>query len=75
MPARLRDIIRVLLEDYGLESQRPSRGSHWKIVDTATGRSYTVPAHNGPRTEIDDKYIRAMCRYFDIDYKDLKKKL
>jgi transcriptional regulator with XRE-family HTH domain len=38
-------------------------------------REALVPAHNGGRSEISDVYIRAACRFFNIDEKELRKKL
>jgi hypothetical protein len=29
-------------------------------------RPYTIPARNGPRTEVDWKYILGLCRNMDI---------
>jgi hypothetical protein len=65
MPARLRDIARVLRE-FGVRLERPKTGSHWKFV-AADGKVYPVPAHNAERTEISDQYIRGVCRAFGID--------
>jgi hypothetical protein len=73
MPARLRDIIRVL-EAYGIQVREPKSGSHWKAISETNG-TYPIPAHNGPKTEIADEYIRGLCRKFSIDPKEFKKKL
>jgi hypothetical protein len=74
MPARFRDILRVV-EEYGKSYERPGRGSHWKIFDPKTGVSYRIPAHNKEKTEIDDIYVRALCRQFGFDYKKFKERL
>lgn len=67
MPARLAAIRRALLQ-YGIEIQEPaSGGSHYKATNLINGRSYVLPAHNGLRTEIPDKYIKGLCRALDID--------
>ncbi len=34
-----------------------------------------IPAHNGDRSEVDDKYIKKLCKSFGIDLAALKKKL
>gem|GEM_PF-979195 len=73
MPARLTDIATLLLS-YGVALEEPSKGSHWKLKRQAY-RVYTIPAHNGRRSEIGDVYIRAMCRHFDIDVKEFYTKL
>ncbi len=67
MPAKFRDIIRVLRE-YDVQVQEPSKGSHWRALGTRNGRptSYPIPAHNGPKTEISDVYIRGACRAFGL---------
>ena len=73
MPARLRDIRRAA-KDYGVEIAEPSKGSHWKCTRPGT-RNYPIPAHNGLKTEIDDKYISAMCKHFGVDEVDFRSKL
>lgn len=65
MPARLRDIAReaaafgVTIDEKGgkhnYKARRPGR------------RAYPIPAHNGWKTEVTDKYIRGMCRNLGID--------
>jgi len=73
LPARFRDIRRALL-DYGITAEPPSSGSHWKLRD-ATGKAYTLPCHNGDRTEISDVYLRALCRAFGLDWHEFMRKL
>ena len=70
MPARLRDIVRALAE-LGVAIEKPNRGSHFKAL-SASGRKYSIPAHNGEKTEISDEYIRGLCRFLGIDAKRLK---
>ncbi len=65
MPARLGDIVRALAR-FGVAVDEPSKGSHWKANKPGC-RVYTLPAHNGKKTELDDKYIRGMCRALGID--------
>jgi predicted RNA binding protein YcfA (HicA-like mRNA interferase family) len=73
MPARFGDIIRIL-RSYGIQVLEPKSGSHW-IARSVDGKIYPVPAHNGPKNEIADEYIRGLCRKFNIDLKEFKEKL
>lgn len=70
MPARLRDIVRALAA-LGIAVEKPNRGSHFKAVNAA-GRKYSIPAHNGEKTEISDDYVRGLCRFLGIDPQQLK---
>ncbi len=36
---------------------------------------YPLPAHNGPKTELSDIYIRGLCRAFGIDEREFRKRL
>jgi len=36
---------------------------------------YPIPAHNGLKTEIDDKYIRKFCQHFGLDEAVFRQKL
>lgn len=66
MPARLRDLVRVLAE-FGIGVDPPrGGGSHWKATGP-DGTAYTLPSHNGERTELTDVYVRKLCRAFNID--------
>ena len=61
--------------------------SYWDVdvVGTGEGRhpykairgglSFPFKAHNGMRTEISDVYISPLCRCFDIDPAEFRKKL
>jgi hypothetical protein len=73
MPARLRDIARVCVNYFGLEVEKPSSGSHWKLKSAKC--TYPVPAHNAEKTEIADKYIKGLCRAHEIDYAEMKRRL
>ncbi len=73
MPARLRDIKRVL-EALGVFVEEPTSGSHWKARG-ADGKTYPIPAHNGLKEEVSDIYIRALCRSFELDEKSFRSKL
>ena len=72
MPARLRDLRRAL-EALGVTVTEPSSGSHWRAAKD--GRTYPIPAHNGPKTEIGDEYLRGVCRAFSVDIEELKRRL
>lgn len=72
MPARL-SVLKHALESMGADVVRPNSGSHWKAVKDGT--TYTIPAHNGERTEITDVYIKGVCRCFGWDVKEFKKLL
>ncbi len=71
MPARLRDIVRVLAS-FGVTVAPGARHFHAR---NAQGLFFAVPAHNGLKTEIPDVYLRAICRTFGIDFAELKKRL
>lgn len=66
MPARFTQIMRAA-QQVGLTVEPPSSGSHFKVKRSGA-RTFTIPAHNGERTEISDKYIKSLCRNFGIDY-------
>jgi hypothetical protein len=70
MPARLRLLAQVAQAKYGISVVAPKKGSHWKAM--RDGKSYSLPAHNGPKTELSDVYIRGLCRAFGIDYDEMK---
>jgi len=72
MAAPLRDIVRAF-EAMGGVVESPKKGSHWKAK--MGGKSYPLPAHNGERSEIRDLYIKGLCRCFDIDESEFRKKL
>lgn len=72
MPARFNDLIRVLTA-LGCRVEQPSSGSHWKVY--RNGKMYTVPAHNGGKSEISDKYLRGLCRSLELDLLDVRSKL
>lgn len=74
MPARLRDLIRVL-ESFGITLEPPRGGGlHWKATGP-DGTVYTIPAHNAEHTELSDVYLRKVCRVFRIDYRELRARL
>lgn len=73
MPARFQNLVRALAY-FAIHVEEPGKGSHWKATRPGS-RPYTIPAHNGTRTEISDQYIRAVCRHFEIDETLLRRKL
>jgi hypothetical protein len=74
VPARLRDVVRVLAS-FGIAVEPPrGGGSHWKATGP-DGTVYTIPAHNADRTELSDVYVRKLCRTFNIDHGELRSKL
>lgn len=73
MPARLRNI-RKAAKAFGIEITEPGRGSHWQCRREGF-RMYTIPAHNGLKTEIADKYIAGFCRHFELDEAAVRAKL
>lgn len=72
MPARLTDIKRAL-SSMGVSIEPPNGGSHYRA--SKEGKMYPIPAHNGERSEIADVYIRGVCRAFDLNYEEFKKRL
>jgi hypothetical protein len=71
MPARLRDLRRALAH-FGV-TVSPG-GKHFK-AERDPDPSYPIPASNGDKTEIGDEYIRGLCRNFEIELAELKKRL
>ncbi len=59
MPACLRDLKRALENQNG-SVEEPRSGSHWKA--RLGTDCYPIPAHNGLKTEISDRYINGLCR-------------
>jgi hypothetical protein len=64
MPARFRDIERAAAT-YGITVT--DGGKHNKKLVRAGFRSYTIPAHNGSKSEISNVYVSGLCRNFQID--------
>jgi predicted RNA binding protein YcfA (HicA-like mRNA interferase family) len=44
---------------------------HWKVTHP-DGRAYTIPCHNGERTEVDKRYLRGLCKSLSITDADLE---
>ncbi len=74
MPARLRDIERAV-KALGIDVIAPKGKHPWKAHRSSDGVSYGIPAHNGLKTEIANKYIRGLCRAFGIDETQFRKLL
>jgi hypothetical protein len=64
VPASLRALKRAV-ETLGGTVDEPKSGSHWKA--RRAGICYPIPAHNGLKTEISDRYINGLCRALGID--------
>jgi hypothetical protein len=62
--ARLRAVKRAI-ESLGGVCERPVKGSHWKA--RLSGKMFPLPAHNGEKSEVSDRYIRSLCRCFGLD--------
>lgn len=67
MPQRLAKLI-PKLRAFGITVEPASK--HFKAW-RGEGRAYTIPAHNGTKTELPDKYIKGLCKHFDLDPKEL----
>ncbi|MFZ4580442.1 MAG: hypothetical protein ACOYOB_18815 [Myxococcota bacterium] len=62
------------LEALGVEVvPSPGGSSHW--LAKKDGETYPIPAGHGVKTEIDDVYLRGVCRALNLVQKDLKAKL
>jgi len=73
VPVRARDLARALA-GFGILVEAPKKGgSHWRAV--RGGTVYPLPMHNGPKTEVDDAYVRGVCKAFGIAEAELRKKL
>ena len=59
MPTRFGNLIRAL--DHFAVTVEPARGSHWKATKAGFG-CYIIPAHKGTKQELDDVYLRGVCR-------------
>jgi hypothetical protein len=60
------------LAEFGITVVPGTRHFHAR---NAKGELYTLPAHKGLKSEIDDVYLRGVCRTFGIDLAELKKRL
>ena len=69
MPARFSAFKRAI-ETLGGTVIEPNSGSHWKV--RINGRMYPIPAHNGLRTELSDRWIDGACRSLGIDKETLR---
>ena len=73
MPARLRDLARVL-KHFGVEVVEGG-GRHNYRATKLGYRLFPIPAHGGWRSEVTDKYINKACQNFGIDRAELWKLL
>lgn len=67
MPMRLFDL-EQWLKDYAVDVTTGTR--HFQARKEGFSM-FPIPAHNGRKSEIDDKYLRALCKHFGIDPKKL----
>ncbi|MEY4548403.1 MAG: hypothetical protein RL685_4598 [Pseudomonadota bacterium] len=75
MPARLNAIVRAL-QDRGIVVDPPrGGGSHWKARRPEGGVCFMLPAHNGPKSELSDVYVRGVARQFGLDFEEFKRSL
>lgn len=72
MPARFSDIERAA-GTFGILVAKG--GKHNKKLVRAGSRCYTIPAHNGGRSEISDVYIAGLCRNFQIEEAEFRSRL
>jgi predicted RNA binding protein YcfA (HicA-like mRNA interferase family) len=72
VPVSFRDLKRAI-EAFGCTVEEPSKGSHWKIRNC--GKAYTIPAHNGLKTELSDVYVKGVCRALGLSYDELKSRM
>jgi hypothetical protein len=63
------------LRAYGVVVETATGGSSHYKAKRAGARTYPLAAHNGEKTELDDKYLKKLCANFGIDYEDFKTKL
>ena len=54
----------AILKAHGVEVSPGAK--HWKCSKPGF-RPYAIPAHNGEKTELSDKYVRGAKRHFGID--------
>jgi len=64
---RLRDLKRKL-KPYGIAIE--PGGRHYHAEKPGFG-PFPIPAHNGDDSEITKIYLKALCRHFRIDFKEL----
>jgi hypothetical protein len=62
-PRRLSEVI-AIAKRYGCELD--GGGKHNFKLKKAGCRTYTIPAHNGQRSEVPWKYIAGLCRCMQI---------
>lgn len=67
MPMRLRDLEHWLKQH---EITVTPGGKHFHARKEGFGM-YPIPAHNGAKTEIPNKYLKGLCKHFGIDPKTL----
>jgi hypothetical protein len=68
MPMRL-STLAERLKEYGIRIG--PAGKHFAARRADDEGMYAIPAHNGLKTEIDNRYIKGLCKHFNLDYKTL----
>jgi predicted RNA binding protein YcfA (HicA-like mRNA interferase family) len=54
--------------------ERKGKGSH-VLINDGSGRAYTLPCHHGQKTVLSDHYLKAVCRFYELDYDEFRKLL
>lgn len=67
MPMRLGEFAQWL-KSHGVTIEPARR--HF-MARRGEGRGYTIPAHNGMKSQIPDVYLKQCCKHFGIDPKKL----
>jgi hypothetical protein len=63
-PRRLGDVARIAAS-HGCVLAEGGGKHNWRFTKPGK-RPFTVPAHNGMKTEISWKYIQGLCRNMDV---------
>lgn len=71
MPSRLADVARNV-KRLGGEVDKPRSGSHWRVY-RSDGRMFPLPAHNGPKSELSDVYLRELAAFLGVEVAELKR--
>jgi hypothetical protein len=72
MPARFKRVAKALRK-WGVQiERRAGKGSH-AVLHDGQGNIYPIPLTNGDRTELDDVYLRGLCRAFGLEFEDFKR--
>jgi hypothetical protein len=73
VPARFSAIKReVQALGFTLEPPRGG-GSHWKVMGPRG--CFPIPAHNGLKGQVPDRYIQSLCRFLGVDFEEFRRRL